>query len=229
LLSIGQIIIIPTAEPEDGNVSVAVPVGNQILPTPTPVIVPTAGVALYQTPAGGLWCLGEVVNTSAGPLTNLQLQVTLVAADGTPLLSRTVLASADYLAPAARAPFAVLFEKPPAGVAEANVVLLRAEAITAITAAFVPLDVSDPVGAVSGPQYRVSGALVNRTGYTVSRMTVVVTLYDADARVIGYREQVTAADVLLDNGQNRAFSVLLTPQGLDIPANFQVIAWAVAQ
>jgi hypothetical protein len=208
-------------------VSVAVPVGNQILPTPTPVNVPTAGVALYQTPAGGLWCLGEVVNTSAGPLTNLQLQVTLVAADGTPLLSRTVLASADYLAPAP-ATFAVLFEKPPAGVAAANVVLLRAEAITAITAAFVPLDVSDPSALSPG---RIPGErrVVNRTGYTVSRMTVVVTLYDADARVIGYREQVTAADVLLDNGQNRAFSVLLTPQGLDIPANFQVIAWAVAQ
>jgi len=230
LLSIGQIIIIPTAEPESGSTTgMAAPVGNQILPTPTPVMVPTTGVALYQTPAGGLWCLGEVVNTTGGPLTNLQLQVVLVAADGTPLLARTTLAAADYLAPEARTPFAVLFEQPPAGVADVTVVLLRAEAISAITAAFVPLDVTDVIGGVSGPQYRVTGALSNHTGYTVSRIAVVITLYDSNARVIGYREKVTTEEILLENGQSRAFDVLLTPQGLDVPADFQVIAWAVTQ
>jgi len=176
-LSIGQILVIPVAtEEEGGGAGMVAPVGHMILATPTPLPLDIVGATLYQTPVGGVWCMGEVVNTTDGPVTNIQVQVTLVAAGGIPLQSSIALAAADYLAPGARAPFAVLFKSPPTGYADVQVSLLRGETVSAITAGFAPLDVAQPSGAVSGPQYRVTGLLVNNTGTAVSHITVVVTL-----------------------------------------------------
>jgi murein DD-endopeptidase MepM/ murein hydrolase activator NlpD len=227
-LSIGQILVIPVAtEEEGGDSGMVAPVGHMILATPTPLPLDIVGATLYQTPVGGVWCMGEVVNTTDGPVTNIQVQVTLVAAGGIPLQSSIVLAAADYLAPGARAPFAVLFKSPPTGYADVQVSLLRGETVSAITAGFAPLDVAQPSGAVSGPQYRVTGLLVNNTGAAVSRITVVVTLYDVDGKVIGYRQTVLDDETTLPAGQSQEFKILLTPQGLEPPASFQVLAWGV--
>ncbi len=229
ILSIGQSIVIPTEEQESGSEGgMVAPVGNMILPTPTPLTLTIGKVSLYETPAGGLWCLGEVRNTTQGPITNLQVQIVLAAADGTPLVAYTTLAAADYLEPDKRAPFAVLFDAPPNGVDTAQAALLRAETISDITSSFVPLDITDVTGAVSGPQYKVSGVLNNHTGFNVSRLAVVVTLYDAQRNVIGYRQEVQEETVLVAE-QSLPFQILLTPQGLDDPAAYQVIAWAVIQ
>lgn len=226
-LSIGQTLVIPVETEEGEELGMVAPVGHMILATPTPLPLDIVGTTLYQTPVGGVWCMGEVANTTAGPITNIQVQVTLVTADGIPLQASMALAAADYLAPGARAPFAVLFKAPPTGYADMQVNLLRGEAVSAITAGFVPLDVAQPVGAVSGPQYRVTGLLVNNSGVAVSRMAVVVTLYDREGKVIGYRQTTLGAETVLPAGQSREFRVLLTPQGLEPPASFQVLAWGV--
>jgi len=229
ILRIGQVLVIPMEETgEESGSGMVVPVGNMILPTPTPLVLTINDATLYETPAGGLWCMGEVVNTTPNPITNLQVRITLTALDDTPLLSHVTLAAADYLLPDQRAPFAILFDKPPVGTAKAATLLLRGENISAVTAGFVPLDVVQPNGSVSGPQYKVTGLLHNRTEANVTRLTVVVTLYDADTRVIGYRQQVWA-EATLGVGQNYDFKILLTPQGLAAPADYQVIAWAVME
>lgn len=227
-LSIGQTLVIPVGMEEEVNeLGMVAPVGHMILATPTPLPLEIVGATLYQTPVGGVWCMGEVVNTTESPITNIQVQVTLVTADGMPLQSSVTLVAADYLAPEARAPFAVLFKAPPTGYAGMQVSLLRGESVSAITAGFTPLDVVQSAGAVSGPQYRVTGLLVNNSGASVSRITVVVTLYDGEHKVIGYRQTVLDAETALPAGQSREFRVLLTPQGLDPPTSFQILAWAV--
>ena len=226
-LRIGQALIIPLGEDESSDPGMAAPVGHMILPTPTPLPLNIEGVALYQTPVGGVWCMGEVVNTTGGPVTNMQIEATLVAGDGTPLVSAVALAAADYLAPNDRAPFAVLFENPPTGVADVAVRLLRGETVSAITSGFVPLDVAQAEGAVSGPQYRVTGQLVNNSGVSLQRISVVVTLYDGEERVAGYRQQVFGEEVVIPAGQSWKFELLLTPQGLEAPTSFQVLAWGV--
>jgi LysM repeat protein len=228
-LSIGQTLVIPVGmEEETDALGMVAPVGHMILATPTPLPLEIVGTTLYQTPVGGVWCMGEVVNTTEGPITNIQVQVTLVTADGMPLQSSVTLAAADYLAPEGRAPFAVLFDTPPTGYADVQVSLLRGEAVSAITAGFTPLDVAQPAGAVSGPQYRVTGLLVNNSGFAVSRIAVVVTLYDVDGKVIGYRQTILDDETVLPAGQSQEFKILLTPQGLEPPASFQVLAWGVS-
>ena len=227
-LRIGQGLIIPQeAENESVGTEGSVPASILLLPTPTPLPLETSGLSLYRTTVGGIWCMGEVVNTTANPVTDLQLQVTLVDGLGTPLVSGMTLAAADYLPAGARAPFSILFREPPPEAGDMRVVLLRAESIGAITASFVPLTVSDLEGRVSGPQYRVTGRLLNDSGGAVERATVVVTLYDDEGRVLGYRQSVLAGQGRASAGANVEFSVLLTYHGGTEPASFQVIAWGV--
>lgn len=226
-LSIGQALIIPLETREEAlEQQFVVPVGTLLLPTPTPLPLSISGEGLYRTPVGGVWCMGEVVNTMEAPVTNIQVYVTLVDAQGTPLKSRLTLAAADYLAPGERAPFAVLFNEAIAGEAVGvHFELLRGEFVSQITSGFIPLTVSEVDGGMSGPQYRVSGQVVNNADVTVGQVTVVVALYDEEQHIIGYRQAILNRDTPLAPGQGRAFRLLLTAQVLDDPSDFRVIAW----
>jgi len=224
-LSIGQSLIIPLRTEEEEEVAAPLPIDNLLLPTPTPIPLETAGVGLYPTAVGGLWCMGEVLNNTTDPVTNLQVQVTLLDAGGNPLVTENTLAAADYLPAGERAPFALLFESPPAGASEVRVSLRRAERISAITAGFVPLILLDLQAGVSGPQYRVVGRVLNDAASSVSPTTVVVTLYDAEGQVIAYREAVLATEQALAPGGDLAFTLLLTPKGGAEPADYAALAW----
>jgi len=227
-LRIGQSLIIPMEEEEVvSEDAMQVPQGNVILPTPTPVPLTTGGISLFQTPVGGLWCMGEVVNTTGEAVTNLQIEVTLVAPDGTPLMTARTLAAADYLAPEASAPFSLLFRNPPEGAVDAEVRLLRGEAISPITAGFVPLQVTGSEGSVSGPQYRVRGTLRNDSAQAVTRVSVVATIYGADGDVVGFRQLTLPVEVVVVPGGEQPFELLLTPQQVDPPSSFSAIAWGV--
>lgn len=225
-LRIGQGLIIPLQSPGAELPMAAEPVSNLILPTPTPQPLEIAGVSLRRTAVGGLLCLGEVRNVIGSPVTNLQVQVVLMDAGGNPLAQQTALAAVDYLPPEQRAPFAVTFRDPPAGAVDVRVALLRAETISAITAGFTPLVVADVEAGMSGLQYRVAGALVNESGGAVELSTVVVTLYDVEGLVLGYREAVLESAGGMAAGARLPFSVLLTFQGAAQPAGYQIVAWA---
>ncbi|MGC9467811.1 MAG: LysM peptidoglycan-binding domain-containing protein [Anaerolineae bacterium] len=227
-LRIGQSLIIPFEEEEDlAEGEMQVPTGNVILPTPTPLPLSIAGVARYQTPVGGIWCMGEVVNTTGEAITNLQVEVVLLAPDESPLMTSRTLAAADYLSPEARAPFSLLFRNPPEGVSDVQVRLIRGEPISPITAGFVPLSVVDAEGAVSGPQYRVRGRVLNESAQVLTRLSVVATIYNDEGKVIGYRQLVLGDDINLSSGAAQPFELLLTPQVLDVPSDFSVIAWGM--
>ncbi len=172
--------------------------------------------------------MGEVLNTTGGAITNLQVEVVLTAPDGTPLATARALAAADILQPEARAPFSLLFRAPPDGATAAEVRLLRAEEISPITAGFLPLVVSGAEGAISGPQYRVRGTVTNGNGQSVSRVVVVVTIYNANGDVVGYRQLVLDVEGQLSSGAEQPFELLLTPQGVEPPSGFSVIAWGVS-
>ncbi|MCD4737853.1 MAG: DUF3426 domain-containing protein [Anaerolineae bacterium] len=101
----------------------------------------------------------------------------------------------------------------------------RAEPIGGITSGFLPLEVSQLTGGVSGPQYRVAGQITNQATALVERVTVVVTLYDDDAQVLAYRQTLLLEVENLQPGQLTEFALLLTPRGKKVPASFQALAW----
>ncbi|MFN3763685.1 MAG: FxLYD domain-containing protein, partial [Anaerolineae bacterium] len=168
---------------------------------------------------------GEVVNTTADVLTNVQVRVTLFDASGNALIGGNVFAAADILPPAARAPFSLLFTAPPPNFVSHQVVALRGEAAGELAARYVPVTVEEVAGAPYGPQFEVSGAVRNadpeRTAATV---VVVATAYDEAGLVIGFRQQTVDVGDGLAPGAAAPFRMRFTVYK-GVPADFALIAY----
>ena len=221
LLQVGQELVIPTGEEVE---VIGADSGMLLLPTPTPLSFGVRGTSFYETPVGSLDCLGEIVNTTAYTLTNVQVRVTLFDAAGAPLITGDAFAAADILPPSARAPFRVMFVSPPPNFVSHDVARLRGEFAGELEARYVVLAVDEVSGVPSGPQFQVTGAVRNSDPtQTTTSVVVIVTSYDGEGRVTGYRQQAVDVGDGLTPGATAPFEVLFAPHG-DVPADFSVIA-----
>lgn len=219
LLPVGQELIIPTGEEEAASQP------GLLLPTPTPLSFGLRGVGFYETPVGSLWCLGEVVNTTPYTLTNVQVQVTLFDPAGTPVVERDVFAAADVLFPSDRAPFGILFVSPPPNFASHRVTVLRGEFAGALADEYISLAVEEVSSVPSGPQFEVSGRIRNTDpARSAAGGVVIVTTYDSEGRVTGFRQQTVDVGEGLAPGAAVPFRLLFTAHG-GTPADFSVVAF----
>ncbi|HIQ01316.1 MAG TPA: LysM peptidoglycan-binding domain-containing protein, partial [Anaerolineales bacterium] len=225
LLQVGQELVIPTGP--TGQDATA-PEPGLLLPTPTPLSFGVRGVGFYETPVGSLWCLGEVVNTTPYTLTNVQVRVTLFDPAGAPLIEGDAFAAADVLLPSDRAPFSILFISPPPNFASHQVTVLRGEFVGGLAETYVPLVVEEASGAPSGPQFEVSGQVRNSDpARTADSGVVIVTTYDEEGRVTGFRQQTVDVGEGLAPGAAVPFRLLLTAHG-GATADFSIIAFGRA-
>lgn len=217
-LQIGQELIIPTGEEETG----AAP--GLLLPTPTPLPFGVRGLAFYETPVGSLWCLGEVVNSADFTLMNVQVHVALFNAAGEQLIAANTFAAADLIPPGERSPFGILFTTPPSDWVTPQVTIVRGEAAGALASSYVPLAVVEPVGQPSGTQFRVSGMVQNGDAeQAAGSASVIVTTYDAQGLVTGFRQGRVELEGVLAPGATTPFTLLLISHG-DVPADFSATA-----
>jgi len=218
LLQVGQSLIIPTGGEETGVTP------GLLLPTPTPLPFGVRGVAFYETPVGSLWCLGEIVNTTASSLTNVQVRVALFDAAGQPLTQADAFAAASVIPPGERSPFGILFTSPPAAPANPQVTILRGEDAGALTASYVPMAVTQVQAQPSGSQMQVTGTVQNTSAdQATASVYVIVTTYDAQGLVTGYRQEAVKVEGEFAPGATIPFSMLFTFYG-DTPADFNAIA-----
>jgi hypothetical protein len=198
-----------------------------LLPTPTPQPIQIQGTAFYETPVDSLLGLGEVANTTGVTLTNVQVKVTLLDAASEPLIETNTFICLDILVPEARSPFNVLFTTPPTDWASYQVTVIRGQEAGALANGYVPMAVVESEGSPSGPQFQVHGVVANvSTGRTVESVDVVVTTYDAEGAVTGFRQSALVPDMSgggLPPGGEMAFSLSLITHG-GVPADFIVSA-----
>ncbi|RLC92028.1 MAG: hypothetical protein DRI79_01595 [Chloroflexi bacterium] len=217
-LQVGQRLIIPTGE----EASETTP--GLLLPTPTPLPFGVQGVALYETPVGSLECLGEVVNTTAFTLTNVLVRVTLYDDAGAALAAGDAFAAADLIPPGRRSPFRILFTVPPPAWSSPQVTIIRGEAAGALAASYVPIAVTEVEGQPSGSQFRVSGVVRNTSAeQAAGSVNVIVTTYDAQGLVTGFRQGTAEIEGTLAPGATAPFTLLFNFHG-DVPADFNTIA-----
>jgi LysM repeat protein len=222
LLQIGQELVIPIGEDSPDQVP------GLLLPTPTPLPFSVRGVGFYETPVGSLWCLGEVVNTTPYSLTNTVIAVTLFDSDGNPIMDGDTFVTAEILPPAASAPFGLLFIAPPEDFASHQVTALRGEAAEALSAGYIVLETELVDHTPSGSQFEVSGSVRNPNPQRVaSAAVVIVTTYDAEGQVTGFR-QVRVEGGGLAPGETASFRIRLTPHD-GVPADFSIIAFGRTQ
>lgn len=213
-LQIGQELIIPASSDSEGG-------GNLLLPTPTPLPVTVQGVGLYETAVGSLWCLGEVVNAGAEALENVQVRITLLDSTGQVLASGESFTVLDVVPLGGKSPFGLLFTSPPGHYASFQAAIVRAEPSIEPGGRYVRLTVTESHGGTDGSQFRVTGIVRNDDNRSASGVKVVVTTYDAQGRVSGYRQQ--PFDESLAAGQQVEFSVSFAPGG-GSPVNYVVAA-----
>jgi LysM repeat protein len=212
-LQVNQELIIPTGEESQGDSL------ELLLPTPTPIPFAIEGVAFYETPVGSLWCLGEVVNSTESSLENVELRLGLYGAAGEELASGKMSAALDLIPPGERAPFGILFASPPVSFDQFRVLPVRAEASGEPANRYALLEFAETEAGLVGPLFEVKGSVANPGPAAVTAVMVVVTTYDAEGLVTGFRQARLPDDVL--PGASVEFSVSLMPNG-DQPAGYHV-------
>lgn len=218
LLQIGQELVIPIGEETTETTP------GLLLPTPTPLPFSVQAVAFYETPVGGLECLGEITNTTALTLTNVLVRVTLYDDAGAALMAGDAFAAADLIPSGTRSPFRILFTAPPATWASPQVTIIRGEAAGALAAAYVPITVTEVEGHPADSQFQVSGIVRNDSAeQTAGDVNIIVTTYDAQGRVTGFRRGTVEVESPLAPGATAPFTLLLTYHG-DAPTDFNVVA-----
>ncbi len=178
-LQIGQTLIIPSGPRP------AAPPG-QLLPSPTPAPYQIRGLNVYRTAAGSLECLGEVFNPGPNALTSVQLQITLLDKSNQALLQSAFYVALEVVQPGLASPFRVLFTDPPPAFEKFEVKALRGELVDP-KLRFTQMRVTKKDGKQDGAVFKVTGEVQNTDTVAATRARVIVTTYDTNRQVIGYR------------------------------------------
>ena len=179
---------------------------------PTLPVLPIDPPDCYETPMGTQWCLGLLTNTLNAPIENVKVRVYLLAKDGTALAEGQNSIARNALMPGESSPYGVLFDSMPDGVA-GPVAILADLAINKLPQT-VSLDISGTKFAQKESLYEISGTLHNNRTTPVSQLSVIVTLFDTQNRVTGFRQYRWAENPTVDSGVSMPFNISVAPQGL---------------
>ena len=201
-LQIGQELVIP----REGQALEGPPTS-----TPTPLPFEVKGLGFYETPAGSLWCLGEMENTSGRALERVQVEVSLQDEDDKVLATESAFVALGIVPQGGKAPFAILFANPPVSFARYQALPLSGEAVTYLGNRYFDLTITEQQGEPEEHYFSVEGLVKNTGQADADTVTVLVTAYDAHGRVTGFRqadlEDAPAA------GESAPFQVNLLPFG----------------
>jgi hypothetical protein len=174
---------------------------------------------------GSLWALGEIVNTTAVTLTNVQVRVMLFGQEGQVAAEADGFSAADLLPPEARSPFGILFTTPPDWVSH-QVTVIRGQEAGALADAYVFLQLSQVNGSPSASQFQVAGTVTNADMELVAEsVEIIVTTYDGEGAVTAFRQHSVSPPGGLAPGASTAFRLSLAAHG-GTPDDFSVIAIA---
>ena len=202
---VGQELLIPVEEAE--ALAEGTPTAQ---PTPLPFTV--ENLTFSHTPLGGLWCFGEILNSTGADLEQAGISIQLLDDQGNVVAQEQTYVGIDLLRPNSKAPFAIRFASPPQSFSSYQAVPWRG-VMGFVGSYYLDLEVRDTKG--KGERYAtytVTGVVTNVGPEDAVEITVTVTLYDALGRVIGMRRAVPDHNVILRGGQT-TFSIELTPAG----------------
>jgi murein DD-endopeptidase MepM/ murein hydrolase activator NlpD len=214
-LRIGQELIIPLEEPDEVAPGTATPEA-------TPLAFSVTNLSFTNSPLGGLWCFGEIVNSTGTELEQAGVTVSLLDDKGQVLAQEQTYVGIDLLPDGAKAPFALRFSAPPQSFSSYQA--LPWKGVQGYVGNYY-LDLAVQGAAGSGERYAtytVTGNVANTGPEDAVEVTVTVTLYDALGRVIGTRRATPEHNVIPRGGQT-TFTIELTPAGGPV-ATFDAVA-----
>jgi LysM repeat protein len=205
-LQIGQELIIPRPDEE-----LAAPP----TPTSTPLPFTIAGLSFQETPAGGLWCFGEVYNTTAAVIEQAQVLVRLFDETGQAVDSASGFIALDVLPPGGRAPFAILFPRLSAQFSRYEALPFGGVALAPKARYYLELEAVDVKADRRDETLTLSGVVRNKGESDAEKVKVTITGYDGEGRVVAMR-QVAPAAPSLPPGEKAPFNADLRAAGESI-------------
>jgi LysM repeat protein len=215
LLQIGQVIELPPP---------ATAVAQQMAATPIPLQVRVSQIDAYLTPVGSLWLLGEVINEGEVAAENVQVEVWLTAADGTPLTAVTGWVAAAVVPAGATAPFALLVNEPPAGFDYPVVAVVGGQSVVDLGNRSLAVSVVEAHGQFDDGAVLIAGQVRNEADLPVEQITIIATLYDVQGRVSGLQQIDVAGS--LSPGETVVFQLSAAPPG-GTAVDFSLLTQAV--
>lgn len=214
-LRVGQQLAIPSENEQGQPVAIDTP-------TPTPLPLTIGPLYFGNNPAGGLWVLGEVINSGAEAVEGMKVAISLLDAGNQPVAAGEALVSTDMLNPSQRGPFGVLLAAAPANFVGYQAQMIRA-APAHLGLYYRDLEVADVVWDGERYQsYRVSGRIRNIGPEQAVAVEIVATLYDALGQVIGFRRGPAEHNIIAPGGET-SFTIDVIPLGGPV-ATVRVIA-----
>ncbi len=203
-LQVNQELIIPRIDELDD--------AAEATATPTPLPFTVQNVHFSETAIGGLWVLGEVLNSSGTALEQVRVGVALFDSEQKELGRANGLVALDLVDVNEIAPFAILFGNVP-GKFE-NYQAYPVSGVSAFVGSYYrDLEVLDLAG--EGERYAaytVTGRILNTGPEEAVSVQVVLTAYDALDRVIAMRKIVPDHNVVARGGET-TFTAVLAPVG----------------
>lgn len=205
-LQIGQQIIIPRPEEvEEGS-------AENLTPTATPLPMEVQNVYFNETNIGGLWVLGEALNTSAEMLEQVRVGITLLDDSGAEIARTEGLVALDLVPSGQTAPFTIAFGENPGAFAQYRV--FATHAVPAYVGSYYrDLQVNNlRYLGERNASYTVTGEIANVGPEEAVEVEVVITAYDPLGRVIAMRKQTPDHNVIAVGGVT-PFTAVIAPVG----------------
>jgi len=222
LLQIGQRLIIPPPPTVTGD--------SAGLTAPAKLLaLDVSPPDCYQTRVGRIICLGRIDNQTNSAAEGVSVDVRLLQSDGG-LAAHQVSAIEQMLIPPQtfapyRAQFDISWALYRAMELRPASVVLTASAASAVEQRFAVPAVRDIVTRIDEGRFVFSAIVVNDHSGPVTAMRVVVTLLDADGRVIGYRTAAFTGRVL-EPGEETPVHIEVVPASPADIADYHVYAEA---
>ena len=202
LLQIGQAIILPPQEPE-AFLGVA--------PIAIPVSIAVKSVELYQTPLGGAWLMGDVVNDGEFSAENVQVAITLRDVENRPVATAAAWVYPTLLLPGERGGFAILLPQLPESVGAPEASIVAGATTGQLGNRYLSLDVPDIEAEFNADEAILTGAVQNSGESAAVQVRLVVLLYDAQGRMTGLVQW--QAEGPLAAGSATPFTLSIAPPG----------------
>lgn len=171
------------------------------------------GAACYETPLGSLICLGQVYNAFDLPVDQVQVEVQLLARDGTLLASQETFVSRWVIPAGAAGPYRVLFDRVPEGYAGAYCFTKAGQVVSDVETRYTALTLKQVSGAFVLDQYQITLSIINTSPRTVEQIAITMTLLNAYDEITGFRRMYLAPDRRLPPGESLTLTLKVIPQG----------------
>jgi LysM repeat protein len=188
-LQVGQQLIVP-------------PPGVAVAVASTPIGLDLEPPTCYDMVTGSTLCLGKIANPYRQPIRQARVQVGLWDAEGGLVAEATTGIEQSGIPPGGVAPYSVILKSRPYDSASA---LLSSAEIAPLPPDLIVLDLIEETVAISGRHYLVTATLRNRSNSDTGPLRLVLTLFDQDGKVTGFR--VVNTDQGLKAGDRRRIEI----------------------